>query len=249
MWSSIRKIKIPTTFQEAIEYKKKKNSVFFGGGTYLVSAKDNNIHKLIDINNLIDNSIELYDNNIKLGSKVTVQQLVDKSIDKLSEAAKFSNFSKNIRNQRTIGGEIAQKNVQSDLFIYLVALNPQLQIRNPNKKITSMLEWNGKGIIEKIIFNKMDIESSGFERFSLLPSAPAFLMVVVIRKGLELEIAVSGKVEKIFGHTMQLADFNKNTLKNIINDSVKYFNDDHFGSIEYKKSLIATGIQRAVGQI
>jgi CO/xanthine dehydrogenase FAD-binding subunit len=251
MWSSIKDIHIPKSFNEAIKLKKEPRTVFFGGGTYLVSNKDSNVHKLIDINNLIDNNIKVKDNTITIGGGVTIQEIVDKSdkLSKLSTVAKSSNFSKNIRNQRTIGGEIAQKNVQSDLFTYLVALNPLLEIQNPETQSISLREWNGNGIINKIIINKIDVKSSGFERFSLLPSAPAFLMVAVVRRALEIDFVVSGKVDKIFGHTMQLADFDKNKMKSIIHNAVKYFKDDHYGSIKYKESLVATGIQRTVEQI
>lgn len=251
MWSSIKEINIPNTYEEAIKLGKGKNAAFFGGGTYLVSNKNSKIHKLIDINSLITNIVKVKDDVIAIGAGVAIQEIVDQSenLSKLSTVAKSSNFSKNIRNQRTIGGEIAQKNIQSDLFTYLVALNPLLEIRNPESKIISMREWNGNGIINNIIINKADIQSSGFERFSLIPSAPAFLMVAVVRRALEIDFVVSGKAEKIFGYTVKLADFDKNKMKSIIKNAVKYFKDDHYGSIEYKKSLVATGIQRAVEQI
>ena len=251
MWSSITDILIPNSFEEALKYQEEVNSKLFGGGTYLVSAKDNKIHKLIDINNLTDNTIEIIDHEIIFGAGVTVQKIVDgdNELQRLSLIAKQSQFSKNIRNQRTLGGEIVQKSIQSDLFTYLVAINPRLEIMNPTLQFVKMREWNGQGIINKILINKMDVLSSGFERFSVIPSAPAFVMVAVVRRALELDFVVSGKTEKIFGHTMPLADFGKNTLKSIINESVKYFTDDQYGTIEYKKSLIATGIQRAVEQI
>jgi putative selenate reductase FAD-binding subunit len=251
MWSSITDIILPSSFEEAVESRNQNDSIFFSGGTYLVPEKNSNIHKLIDINKLTDDTIDISDDKISIGSKITIQQLVNKSdkLLKVSDIAKSSNFSKNIRNQRTIGGEIAQKNVQSDLFTYLVALNPILEIRNPEKIMVSIREWNGDGIINKILINKIDIKSSGFERFALLPSAPAFLTVAVVRRALEIDFVVSGKVKKLFGHTMQLADFGKNTLKSIINESVKYFQDDHYGTVEYKKLLVTTGIQRAVEQI
>ena len=251
MWSSITETLIPNSFEEAIDLRKNKNCVFFGGGTYLVSEKDKNIHKIIDINRLTDKSIEINDDKIIIGAGVTIQKIVDgdKELQKLSTIAKHSHFSKNIRNQRTIGGEIAEKNILSDLFTYLVALNPQLEIMNHKSQSVKMREWNGEGIINKIILNKIDILSSGFERFSVLPSAPAFLMVAVVRRALELDFVISGRAKKIFGHTMPLAELSKITLKGIINDSVKYFEEDQHGSIEYKKSLIATGIQRAVEQI
>lgn len=251
MWSSIKNIDIPKTFSEAIEYKSKSKSVLFGGGTYLVAEGNPKIQNLIDINSIVDNSIEITDNSIIIGAGSSLQNIIDSITDfkSLYESVKYSCFSKNIRNQRTIGGEIAQKRVQSELFTYLVAINPIIEIRTPDKKNVRLREWDGKGIINRIIINPIDLESSGIERFALLPSAPAFLIVTVVRRAMELDFVISGKAKKVYGHTIRLADFSKNTIKNIIDESVKYFKDDQYGSVEYKKSLIATGIQRAVEKI
>ncbi len=139
--------------------------------------------------------------------------------------------------------------MQSELFTYLVAINPIIEIRTPNKKNVHLREWDGNGIINNVLINRIDLESSGFERFATLQSAPAFLIVAVVRRALELDFVISGKAEKIYGHTINLADFSKNAINNIINESVKYFKDDQYGSMKYKKSLIATGIQRAVEKI
>lgn len=251
MWSSIKNIDIPKTFSQAIEYKSKSKGVLFGGGTYLVAEGNPKIQNLIDINGIVDNSIEITNDSIVISAGSTIQDMINKLSDfpPFVEAVKYSCFSKNIRNQRTIGGEIAQKRVQSELFTYLIAINPILEIRTPNKKNIHLREWDGKGIINKIKINKIDLESSGFERFATLPSAPAFVIVTVVRRALELDFVISGKTKKVYGHTINLADFSKNTIKNIINESVKYFKDDQYGSVEYKKSLIATGIQRAVEKI
>lgn len=251
MWSSIKNIDIPKTFSEAIEYKSKSKSVLFGGGTYLVPESSIKIQNLIDINGIVNNSIEITDDSIIIGAGSSLQNIIIKLSDfpLFVEAVKYSCFSKNIRNQRTIGGEIAQKRVQSELFTYLVAINPIIEIRIPNKKNIHLREWDGKGIINKIIINKIDLESSGFERFATLPSAPAFVIVTAVRRALELDFVISGKAKKVYGHTIRLADFSKNAIKKIIDESVKYFKDDQYGSVEYKKSLIATGIQRAVEKI
>jgi hypothetical protein len=130
-----------------------------------------------------------------------------------------------------------------------VAINPIIEIITPNKKNIHLRNWDGNGIINKIIINKIDLKSSGFERFATLPSAPAFVIVVVIRRALELDFVISGKAKKVYGHTIKLADFSKSILKKIINESVEYFQYDQYGSLEYKKSLIETGIQRAVEKI
>lgn len=251
MWSSIKNINVPKTFNEAIEYQSKSNGVLFGGGTYLVAEGSEKIQNLIDINSVVDKSIEITDESIIIGAGSSLQNIIIKLSDfpLFVEAVKYSCFSKNIRNQRTIGGEIAQKRVQSELFTYLIAINPILEIRTPDKENIYLREWDGKGIINKILINRIDLESSGFERFSVIPSAPAFVIVVVVRRALELDFVISGKAKNVYGHTIKLADFSKDILKQIINESVKYFKDDQYGSLEYKKSLIETGIQRAVEKI
>ncbi len=251
MWSSIKNIDIPKTYSQAIEFQSKSKGTLFGGGTYLVSDSSTKINNLIDINSIVDNAIVITEDSIIIGAGATIQSMVNKLSDfpLLVEAGKYSCFSKNIRNQRTVGGEIARKRVQSEFFTYLVAINPIIEIRTPDKKNIHLREWDGNGIINKIIINKIDLESSGFERFATLPSAPAFVIVAVVRRALELDFVISGKAKKVYGHTIKLADFSKNILKKIINESVEYFEDDQYGSLEYKKSLIETGIQRAVEKI
>lgn len=251
MWSSIKNIDVPKTFNEAIEYQSKSNGVLFGGGTYLVAEGSEKIQNLIDINSVVDKSIEITDESIIIGAGSSLQNIIIKLSDfpLFVEAVKYSCFSKNIRNQRTLGGEIAQKRVQSELFTYLIAINPILEIRTPDKENIYLREWDGKGIINKILINRIDLESSGFERFSVIPSAPAFVIVVVVRRALELDFVISGKAKNVYGHTIKLVNFSKDILKQIINESVKYFKDDQYGSLEYKKSLIETGIQRAVEKI
>ena len=251
MWSSIKNIDIPTSFKQAIEYQTKSKATLLVGGTYLVAEKSTNINNLVDINGIVEKTIDFTDDSIVIGAGSTVQNIIDELADhnSLLESAKFSCFSKNIRNQRAIGGEISKKRVQSELFTYLVAINPILEIRTPDKKNIHLREWDGNGIINKIIINKIDLESSGFERFATLPSAPAFVIVAVVRRVLELDFVISGKAKKVYGHTIKLADFSKDILKKIINESIEYFKDDQYGSLEYKKSLIETGIQRAVEKI
>ncbi len=251
MWTSITNIDISTTFGEAIENLNKSNSVLFGGGTYLVSEKNNNINNLVDINGIIDKTIEVTEDSIIIGAGSSLQNIIDKLSDykSLLEAAKYSCFSKNIRNQRTLGGEIARRQIQSEIFTYLMALNPILEIRTPKKNNVYLREWDGQGIINKIILNKIELKSSAIERFATLESAPAFVIVAVVRRALELDFVISGKAAKVYGQTINLADFSKRAMNQIINESVLFFDNDQYGTLEYKKSIITTGIQRAVEKI
>ena len=40
MWSSIKNIYLPKSFEDAIELQKDSSTVFFAGGSYLVTEKD-----------------------------------------------------------------------------------------------------------------------------------------------------------------------------------------------------------------
>jgi len=251
MWSSIKNIYIPKTFEAAIEDQSNSKGVFFAGGTYLTAQKDSKIKHLIDINNIVDKTIQINDNSVTIGAGVNLQRIIEKlsKYKVLSDSVRYSCYSKNIRNQRTVGGEIAERRVESELFSYLLAMNPLLDVRTPKKEIIHLRNWSGKGILNKLSFSKIDLKSSGITRFAVLPSAPAFVIVVVVRKTLELNFVISGKAKKVYGQTIKIADFNKQILEDIVNRSIKYFKDDQYGSIEYKKSLIVTGIQRAVEKI
>ena len=81
MWSSIKNVDVPKTFSEAIEYQSKSKSVLFGGGTYLVSEKNTKINNLIDINGIIDKTIEITDDSIVIGAGSTIQDIVNKLSD------------------------------------------------------------------------------------------------------------------------------------------------------------------------
>jgi len=251
MWSSIKEIYLPKTFKEAIESQSKSKGVFYGGGTYLTAQKGSKIRHLIDINKIVDKTIQINAEAITIGASVTLQKIIEKLLKykAVSYSARYSCYSKNIRNQRTIGGEIAERRVESELFSYLLAINPLLDVRTPKKEIIYLRNWSGKGILNKLSFSKIDLNSSGIARFAVLPSAPAFVIVVIARKTLELDFVISGKAKKVYGQTIKISDFDKQSLEDIVNRSIKYFKNDQYGTIEYKKAMIVTGIQRAVEKI
>jgi len=248
MWSTLENILIPIDFAEAISASKKSKSSFFAGGSYLVSEKNHDINTLIDISNLINNEIFESDEAVSIGSGVRIESIVKhfatNSVCQLSQATLSSCPSKNIRNQRSIGGEIAKQRVDSDLFVYLNAVKPVLTIKRPDNFEISIDKWDGKGIINKIVIKTKNIMSSNFQRFALIPSAPAFLIISAVRRANYVDIAIGGNAKNLFAEHCNFADLKDNYLHNIAQAALTHFDADHLGSLDYKKLILLTGLRR-----
>jgi CO/xanthine dehydrogenase FAD-binding subunit len=249
MWKSIENILFPDSFEDAQKHSN-DSKVFFAGGTYLVSEKNHNISTLIDINQLIGQSIIMDDKTkmITIEAGATLQQLSNSLSEKIQSdfinVIRSSCPSKNIRNQRTIGGEIAQARRDSDFYLALYALNPSLTIHSPTEKFLKLRDWNGEGVISQIEIPINDILSLSIQRFSVLPSAPAFMIIAACRKLSVFDIAIGGKCSKITSVSTEQEALQNEKFEHIIAAAANNFFDDHYGSLNYKRSLIETGLKR-----
>jgi hypothetical protein len=253
MWSTLENIIIPTDFTEAISAKSNRNSSFFSGGSYLVSERNQIITTLIDINNLINTAISESNGDFIVGSGVKLESIVKyftlDSMYQVTQTVVSSCPSKNIRNQSTIGGEIARQRVNSDFFVYLNALNPVLNVKHPDDFSSSIREWDGKGIVNKVVIKTNNIKSSNFQRFALIPSAPAFIIICAVRRDDTIDIAIGGKAKNIFISSCGISDLKDNYLKNIAQEALARFEPDHFGSLDYKYSILHTGLRRMAKEL
>ena len=222
---------------------KKPSSALFGGGTYLVSEKNSAIEQLIDINHLVDNYIVEDRDTIRIGAQTVLQRLVDVLPGVFARSARWSCSSKNLRNQRTLGGEIARSRPNSELVILLHALDAELAVYNGEKKQISIRLWDGSGIITAIQIKRSRFDQASLERTALLPSAPAFMICAGVRDPETLQLAIGGQSSRISNLSVPL-EFLDGQLTELIDTAIKNFKDDHFGSLEYKQSLMRTNIQR-----
>jgi hypothetical protein len=180
MWTTIKYFEKPASLEDACSLIVRGQKVVFSGGSYLAAEQSADIDTLIAINHLLDDRIEMNDSVLTIGAGATLQNLIqfdsNNSSLRLAECARWSCPSRNIRNQRTIGGEVGCQRTNSELFTYLQALDVRLEIMTPTPQSMSIREWDGQGIITALQIDLDTVKQTFCQRFALIPSAPAVVM-------------------------------------------------------------------------
>ncbi len=235
MWSSIKTIHHPDSLVSASQLAKEEATALLAGGTYLVAERYPAISNLVDLNGLLKSEIKIAEQELICDAGVVLQDLVDHfSIDdplRLGTAARHSCSSKNIRNQRTLGGEIARGRTDSELVVALTALNAQL--------ITAE-----DSIITGVAVDLSDNPKVALERFALLPSAPAFVIVAAVCRGESLKIVVGGKADKLAVEDVPSDGCTVEWIAGFCKAAAERFPADHIGNRDYKQTVITTGLKR-----
>lgn len=248
MWSSINKIIMPASPEEAFSLHRSGKRVFIAGGSYLVAEKPPGIEELIDITHLILSEINDNSDTFSIGSGTDLQSIVEyfkeHKIGEISKCAQWSCPSKNIRNQRTIGGEIGRRRINSELYAILLALNAYLMITSDSTELVPIRNWNGEGIITDIVIEVEGITGIESQRFALIPSAPSFVFIAGVRCKDTIDITVSGKADDISQLTTDIDGFSDSSIDEFTSKTVIKFHDDHYGSLKYKEHLIRIGLKR-----
>ena len=249
MWYSIKSIVTPKTLTEAYSLSQNEGHVLLSGGSYLVAEKDPSIHTLIDINQLINHTVRADYNAVIIEAGATLQEFLDCVTPvnpncRLLNGVRDSCPSKNIRNQRTFGGEAGQNRPNSDILVFLHAVDAELTVQTNSAKTISIREWNGNGIIARVSYYPSQIESIELQRYSVLPSAPAIALVGGIRKNGNLEFSIGGTAHKIQTFVINEHDWTEEKIENIAKEAINEFIPDHLGSLKYKEVLIATAVKR-----
>lgn len=234
MWSSIEQIIKPESFSEALALGQKAGCAYFSGGTYLVGNKITTIHTLLDLNHLLSNHIEKRSNALSVGAGATLQNMLGSASEILATAIMASCPSKNIRNQRTLGGEIAQGRPDSDLLVYLHAAEAKLHLNDSETPIP-LAEWDESGIISKVLIPENDTK---MERVAVLDSAPAFVIAALNQTTETITLAIGGKASKILYAKTAIAP-DEQKIRVFMESVESLFNHDHFGSPAYKRQLVS----------
>jgi len=248
MWSSIKKITRPATLEEACALIVPGRKVIFSGGSYLVADRSPQIDTLIDVNHLLDDGIVENAAQMRLGTGVSLQEIVNTiqsdQVGAMVQCTRWSCPSKNIRNQRTLGGEIGRRRVDSELYAYLYALNATLHTVTASSRTVAIRDWDGDGIVTAVEIQTADIRKTAVQRFALLPSAPAFVIVVGIRREQGLDLVVAGKANRMSSLTIPRDEYTDEKIAEIASSAMKNFGSDQYGTIAYKEALIQTGLRR-----
>lgn len=248
MWSSVKEVVRPNNLDEARGLIKKDGCVLFSGGTYLVAEKPRHIRCLIDINHLVGSSIFNDSELLRIEAGVTLQTLVnsvDSSVSKeLSRAASASCPSKTVRNQRTVGGEIAAGRPDSELLVLLHALDAQIHQVSAGKDSIPLREWEPGGIITDVVVRIKPVERVTHERFALLRSARAFVIVAGVWRNGVLDLATGGRATGIYNNSVKQDMFREEDMAQIAEEAAVIYANDHLGTTGYKQMLVHVGLKR-----
>jgi CO/xanthine dehydrogenase FAD-binding subunit len=235
MWSSIEQILKPENLTEAAILASKGGTAIFGGGSYLNSQRDPMIRTLIDINHLLDSVVQPQKTGLLVGASCTLQQLIPHVQDVFASAIRSSCPSKNIRNQRTLGGELAEARVDSDLYVLLMVSGVTVHLNGSDNGVV-LQDWDGRGIITQIF---LPANTPAYERVALLDSAPAYVLVAAMVSEGGTSVVIGGKVK-----TLVTQSFSNNPdavqVRDFLTKVASVFQNDHFGSIEYKQQLVSS---------
>ncbi|HDY75513.1 MAG TPA: hypothetical protein ENH49_03210 [Candidatus Marinimicrobia bacterium] len=254
MWYSIKSIITPKNLEEAFSLQQQNGATLFAGGSYLLAEKNPSIRTLIDINTLIDNSVTTNHEVVTIQAGATLQTFIEsvKPINpdcRLINGAKASCPSKHIRNQRTFGGEAGQARPNSDALVFLHAVDAEITVYTDFELKISIRDWDGNGIVTRITYYPNQIDSIELQRFSVIESAPAVVIVGGIKRNGQLEFSVGGTANTIQTFKVMTDNWKENSISEIAKNAVRQFIPDHFGSLNYKESLIATAVKRVGGTL
>ncbi len=247
MWTAIKDFHSPATPVDAWLAAREKGSALVAGGTYLVAERPPGLHTLVNIRPLLPAEIVEGDKVVELGAGVTLQQLAaDESsrLGGLAQAAKDSCASVNIRNQRTLGGEVAHGRGDSDLLVLLQALQARLTLVAPKPAEVALEDWDNQGLIGAVLVERGALADAATERFALLPSARPFVVVAGARHGDRLHLAAGGSADRISRADLGVADTGDTVVAPVSKALAEPFKDDQYGSREYKRALIETAVGR-----
>ena len=249
MWTSIKTIQIPDKLTDAWQAGQVPGAAFLGGGTYLAAIPDPAIHTLIALKKVVPLEISTDGEWLKIGGGVTLESLIrhswPDSCAAISRAAKMSCPSRNIRNQRTVAGEVANFRQNSELVLLLHALNPTLEIFE-NGVLTDqpLLEWEGEGIIVNLKIDTESVQNIDFLRFAPIPSAVPFLCVAGARFSDHARILVGGNVSGMHAVEFETTSIGSEEQNLVMEHAEDALLADHFGSVDYKLNLLRTALGR-----
>lgn len=146
----------PNSVSEALELMKQHaaNATFFAGGSKL-NAKPTQTEKTvaISLSNLSLNAIVQDGDALLIGATTSIQQIIDNELTPTSlKIAGGFIYSRHLRNQATIGGEIASLQDESLLLPCLIALKAEVILADSQKMLVEdYVEQKKQDLILQIV--------------------------------------------------------------------------------------------------
>jgi carbon-monoxide dehydrogenase medium subunit len=181
----------PATLAEALTALQNPAAAVLAGGTHLLTgASDARV--LVDISKLGLGYVKQDGGSLRIGAMTTLQEISSNSATTgiLAHAAKATTVSRQLRNAKTIGGELVSVLPESLLSIVLLALDARLKIvelEPLGKEVVLTLDqfYKGKravgGIISEIEISTAPANSV-LERLSIIESSIPIMSIAVALK-------------------------------------------------------------------
>jgi putative selenate reductase FAD-binding subunit len=231
----------PASIDEAIRLKSqyKDEAVFMAGGSKVNATPTRTRKKVaISLNGLHLNEISSQAGQLLIGATATLQQLIDdpQVPAVLREAAGFI-YSRNVRNQATLGGEICAQQDEAPLVPVLLAMEARVMLADGD---VSDLESYLGGAREKLVLTVVLPDPSrtcATRRISRSAAGLAVLTAAVAMSGKGQCIAIDGVVPR----PVRLRDVEKRNLTDValelaVSEAVAPVEDVR-GSVAYKRYI------------
>src|SRR5258708_9208209 len=187
----IRSYHRPTRLEEALSLAR-QGVIPLAGGTRLFAA-DREVPNVLDLSALGLGRIEMVDGDLRIGTMVTLQDVIDSPLvheataGLLPAAARAHSASRMIRGMATAGGEAAHGAHDSEVVAALLALNTIFEVALPSGPLESpalrFLKDPAEDLGQGGLLDSLSIpgapQGAALERVAVLPSAPALMAATV----------------------------------------------------------------------
>lgn len=241
----------PDSTTQALELMQQHTgaAIWFAGGSKL-NATPTKTDKTVAISleNLALSNIEKKDNAVHVGATCKIQDLIDSEIlpVALKQSASFI-YSRHVRNQATLGGEIAALQTEARLVPSLIALKARVLLADGRElDVEDYILAEGRDLITTVVIPDVDLNCIGYN----ISRSAAGLAVVTAAVSVDKEgkqiIALDGVSPLSNGASrpIRLRDVENQNLKGelleqAVSDAIHPV-ADIIGSVEYKRYI--TGV-------
>ncbi|MCL6270485.1 FAD binding domain-containing protein [Sansalvadorimonas sp. 2012CJ34-2] len=250
----------PETLADALALKKQHGdeAAWLAGGSRLNRGSfEHAATTLISLEKLGLKGIEVKDGSLEIGAMVTLQQLIESTETSEELKAVFAQiFNRNIRNQSTLGGEIAAANGRCEVMPGLIAAGAHVVLADDSVfSVEEYLQAEDKALILKVVV-PANLKALKIRKITNSAAAEPILAAAVARKADDTwGIALSGVAEKpvrlrdaeaLVGES-QLAEGKIEQLQKVVSDSIKPVSDFR-ASAEYRSSVSGVVVVRLVDE-
>ncbi|PSW17580.1 molybdopterin-dependent oxidoreductase FAD-binding subunit [Photobacterium sanctipauli] len=238
----------PDTPAQALEFKQQHGSdaIWFAGGSKINAAPTKTDKTVaISLGKLSLSKVEQQGDSLHIGAMCHIQQLIDHELVPvaLKQSAAFI-YSRHVRNQATLGGEIAARQPEALLVPSLLALRAKLKLANGLEvDVEDYINSEERELIATIIIPDRNLTCIGYNIARSAAGLAIVTAAVSIDKQGNKVIALDGvsplhdgAARPVRLRDVEAQDLKGELLEQAVADAI-YPEADIRGSVEYKRYI------------